>query len=66
MFAKYFHYYTIIVSGSFFVDTLYNSIFNSTCVIKPQSVTLLMMLLKFTSKQRDILIYKYAKGNFSS
>jgi len=25
MFAKYFEYYTIILRGHFFVDTLYNS-----------------------------------------
>jgi len=27
MFAKYFEYYTIILMGPFFVDTLYNYIF---------------------------------------
>jgi len=44
---------------------LHNSIFNSTYIIKQHSVMLLMMLLKFISKQQDMLIYKCAKRNFS-
>jgi len=44
---------------------LHNLTFNSPNVIKQLSFTSLMTSLKFVDEQQDLLIYKWAKGNFS-